>query len=578
MTTDTRATDTLSIDTTDFEVVGTNAEAPFTLKLHRGEGMVLLAMNWKAGQPPDNFVGFAIEYHEPGETTFFPIPNRLSFPGAPAKPSYSSREAPIQKFRWIHLPVHAELPGAFSYRVTPIFMDAQDVLSDGKAQTADVVLARDTYPDLNVAFTRGFVSSQAFVDHYAKDGPIDELLPVSAADSLTFKPTHPDETAALEWMGFEARTAILAVLDEAIADPTAKVSVIAFDLNEPEVVDRLEQLGNRLTLIIDNSRDHVKSGAPENQAEIRLKQSAGDDHVKRQHMGSLQHNKTIIVSGPVERVVCGSTNFSWRGFFVQNNNAVILTGKNSVGVFQAAFDQYWESDKPDDFGASAPASWTSLGLTDVTAQVAFSPHSADNALLSSIAADIENNTTSSLFYALAFLYESPGVLEQAIAAVTSSDRFVYGMSDKPVKGLEVQKPDGNPAPVSPGALGKNVPPPFKSEPSESDGVRLHHKFVVIDFDKPTARVYLGSYNFSAAADTKNGENLLLITDRRIAVSYVVEAVRLFDHFEFRSKQDSAATAQTQLALQKPPRSPDEVPWFSKDYTQPRKARDRLLFA
>ena len=48
---------------------------------------------------------------------------------------------------------------------------------------------------------------------------------------------------------------------------------------------------------------------------------------------------------------------------------------------------------------------------------------------------------------------------------------------------------------------------------------MHHKFVVIDFNKPTARVYLGSYNFSSTADIKNGENLLLIRNRRIAVSF-----------------------------------------------------------
>jgi len=43
-----------------------------------------------------------------------------------------------------------------------------------------------------------------------------------------------------------------------------------------------------------------------------------------------------------------------------------------------------------------------------------------------------------------------------------------------------------------------VPEPFKSEPS-GGGTRMHHKFTVIDFDKPTARVYLGSYNFSTPA-------------------------------------------------------------------------------
>jgi hypothetical protein len=45
-----------------FEVIGTNDSAPFSLKLQRGDGMLLLAMNWKSGTPPDDFVGFAIEY------------------------------------------------------------------------------------------------------------------------------------------------------------------------------------------------------------------------------------------------------------------------------------------------------------------------------------------------------------------------------------------------------------------------------------------------------------------------------------------------------------------------------------
>jgi phosphatidylserine/phosphatidylglycerophosphate/cardiolipin synthase-like enzyme len=62
---------------------------------------------------------------------------------------------------------------------------------------------------------------------------------------------------------------------------------------------------------------------------------------------------------------------------------------------------------------------------------------------------------------------------------------------------------------------------------------MHHKFVMIDFNQPTARLYMGSYNFSVAADSSNGENLLCIKDRRVAISYVVEAVRLFDHYHFR---------------------------------------------
>jgi phosphatidylserine/phosphatidylglycerophosphate/cardiolipin synthase-like enzyme len=101
---------------------------------------------------------------------------------------------------------------------------------------------------------------------------------------------------------------------------------------------------------------------------------------------------------------------------------------------------------------------------------------------------------------------------------------------------------------------------------------------VIDFDKPTARVYMGSYNFSLAADTSNGENLLLIRDRRIATSYVVEAVRLFDHYHFRVAQMEAKDALKKLQLAKPPRLKGEKAWWEEDYANARKILDRELFA
>ena len=40
-----------------FQVTGKNVAALFTLRAHRGEGMALLAMNWRDGEPPDDFVG-----------------------------------------------------------------------------------------------------------------------------------------------------------------------------------------------------------------------------------------------------------------------------------------------------------------------------------------------------------------------------------------------------------------------------------------------------------------------------------------------------------------------------------------
>jgi phosphatidylserine/phosphatidylglycerophosphate/cardiolipin synthase-like enzyme len=566
-----------------FQVNGRNLDALFTLKLHRGEGMVLLAMNWRAGMPPKDFVGFAIEYREPGGDRFFPLKNRLSFTGPGGNVSattLSTRLSPIQKFRWVHFPRNAELAGKFLYRVTPVFMNVADELSYGESQEAAIELRRETYPgQLNVTFTRGFVSSQAFVDRYGSEGSISTLLPATADQGLTFVTTHPKANEALAWMGFEARNAILEVLDQALADATAEVRVVAYDLSEPDVVSRLERLGPRLKVIIDDDGPHGAANSGETQAESRLVASAGSANVKRQHMGKLQHNKIIVVDGSnVQAAVCGSTNFSWRGFFVQSNNAVVLREKVAVKAFRAAFEAYWQHDDVPGFGATASAQLLELGLQGIDGRLGFSPYAKKNALLAKVADDI-GKTKSCLFYSLAFLYQTRGPVRDAITEVTQNEKvFVYGISDKRVGGIDLQTPGGNIEPVSPSALEKNAPQPFKSEPKGGGGNRMHHKFVVIDFDKPSARVYLGSYNFSAAADTKNGENLLLIRDRRIAVSYVVEALRIFDHYHFRVAQRDAKRARKKLMLARPPRKPGEEAWWEEDYTDARKIRDRKIFA
>jgi phosphatidylserine/phosphatidylglycerophosphate/cardiolipin synthase-like enzyme len=183
---------------------------------------------------------------------------------------------------------------------------------------------------------------------------------------------------------------------------------------------------------------------------------------------------------------------------------------------------------------------------------------------------------------LAFLNQTGGAVTEAIKEITRKDGiFVYGVSDKKMGGLDVQLPNGKIAPVFAASLGANLPEPFKSEPtglgSNGVGTRMHHKFIVIDFDKPTARVYLGSYNFSKPADNENGENLLLIRDRRVAVSYMIQALTIFDHYHFRVCQAKADASNKPIQLKKAPKA-GEKPWWDEDYTDARKILDRQLFA
>jgi hypothetical protein len=549
-------------------------------------------MDWRNGKPTNDFVGFAIEYAEPGATVFWPIANRLAFVNAAGLPKaqLSTRLCPIQKFRWLHTPYNADMDGLFTYRVTPVFMDPSGVLSYGEPQTAQLGLARETYPgQLDVAFTRGFISSQAFVDHFAKTtADVEKLVPPNStpgADMIVFKSPMPNAQQAYDWMGFEARKAILDLLDAAIADPQAKVCMVAYDLNESEVVSRMQALGPKLRLIVDDEpKDHGQADSAETLTAGLVETSAGAGTVIRQHMGAIQHNKFIVVDSPtLKKAICGSTNFSYRGFLVQNNNAITVTGDSAIAPFQKAFEAYWAASDPatavKSFEDAGCGDWQPLGLADVDAQVTFSPHSSQTAKLAGIAADIAT-ADSSLLFSLAFLYQTPGAIKNAITQLIRGPKvYVVGISDRAVGGLDVVQPGSvSPATVEPAALKQNVPPPFSQEPDADTGIHMHHKFVVIDFNTENARVYMGSYNFSNAADTSNGENLMLIKGQRVATAYAIQAMALFDHYQFRDRATKAGTANQPMLLQKPPAQPGQTAWFDEDYTDPAKIRDRQLFA
>ena len=57
---------------------------------------------------------------------------------------------------------------------------------------------------------------------------------------------------------------------------------------------------------------------------------------------------------------------------------------------------------------------------------------------------------------------------------------------------------------------------------------------------------------AAGGELANGDNLILIEDRKVAIAYAIEALRLFDHFHFpvRLKQDEVDTDR--LTLARPP--------------------------
>ena len=200
--------------------------------------------------------------------------------------------------------------------------------------------------------------------------------------------------------------------------------------------------------------------------------------------------------------------------------------------------------------------------------MAFSPHTAGNARLQG---DCRRYRNADGVVACSIRWRSStrrrGRSATPSQKVTADPtRFVYGISDRKVGGgLDVQKPDGNVKPVYPAPARKNLPAAVQVRADRrfgDFGTRMHHKFVVIDFDNPaTARVYLGSYNFSPPADTDNGENLLSSAISESPSRISSRRLRIFDHYHFRVTQNEKG--RKQLVLARPPRKKGQKPWWSE---------------
>ncbi len=511
----------------------------FQVKLWRGERMCLIGTN--VDQPEPDFVGLAIEVKQPGDDDFKALNNRLNF--AYERPvehavngfkQFPSTEAPFQKFRWIHFPWQPKA-GTYRYRVTKKHMPSDGNLVSGTQIELDIPLDPVTYDNfLDVGFTRNFASSQAYAETFHNDP---KIMPKSAAGGLEFAKEPGD---VYSWLGFEAYDLIFGFLDQAVADPALELDVLAYDLNEPDIVARLERLGPRLRAIIDDSADHAKPTSAESKAAARLAATAGANRVRRTHFQSLQHHKVFIAkrNGAPFKVLFGSTNFSFRGIYIQANNVLIAMAPAAAALFEQMFEQAF-TDPAGFKNVPIAAQWQLVNVEGKPpVHLCFSPHRDVELSLNPVGAAIDQ-ATSSVLYSIAFLNQiKTGPTRETLDRLMQRSVFSYGVVNEET-GLEVRKPDGSVGLVDFAYLAKTAPEPFKSEWSGGAGINIHHKFVVTDFSLPTAKLFSGSSNLSPAGEQGNGDNLVMIEAPKVATSYAIEALRVFDHLHFRTAMKAA---------------------------------------
>jgi hypothetical protein len=541
-----------------------------TVAAYRGDGAVMLAFD-ASDDLSKNLAGFALQFTPPGGTAEALV-NRLAFETpitattTPEQRTWTpTDQAPIQKFRWTHFPPDVE-PGTFTYRATAMLFKASGSteLEAGPSVELGLDIIDEGYPNFELGFTRGYLSSQAYAEHF-QNAPVAPNPASIDFDSAPYQERW-------RWLGFHARRMVFDFLNEAVSDSSLTLDVFAYDLNEPDVIGAFAKLGSRLRLYLDDSSSHVRDGAAEVAAAELLRGSGGADNVKTGHFSRFSHDKILIQrrDGVAVKVLSGSANFSIRGLYVQANNVFVFDDPALAALYGKTFDQVWAD--AHGFSASELASrWFEVTAKDSPAtSVSFSPHHDPSVSLHRVAEAMANAKSSVLFSVMDL--SGGGEVMGQIQALPGRDLYAFGTSQRVSGELAVTSPN-HPAVAVPFAyLHDQVPAPFKPEVSGGAGQVIHNKFVVVDFNDALPLVFAGSSNLAEGGEQENGDNLVCFADARIAETYAVEAIRLIDHYRFRAVQQTATQAEP-LVLKS--RAED---WVAEYYDPANeKFRERTLF-
>lgn len=596
-----------------------------SLTAYRGDAKTLLAFNLSDKKSAKNLAGFTIQCQPKGQPAYF-IHNMLRFETPtdhaqdPKEPANSSINAPIHKFRWLHVPgsVHQGTKpflGDYTYTATPRYFDDSNALKalDPALSAAVTIEVNDfSKKNLGLGFTRGYTQSQAFVNHFGKDALIrpknNELMfdtsEVSGTNAQGEKFTFADE---YEWLGFTAREKIFALLDEVLKNKNLVVDIFAYDLNEPDLMDVLLKLvrQGRVRMILDNAALHHSKTAPkpEDQFEKLFAKAAGKKELMiRGKFGRFAHDKVFIVSkkgakknSPV-KVLTGSTNFSVTGFYVNSNHILVYEDPQVAGFYAGVFEQAWSTDvKKAPFQKSdwSAKTFSSTAKTTPKSDFTFAPHTDEvsGKVLKTVVDRInkegrKSKKVGSVLFAVMQIDQGTSPVYESLKTLHQKQNiFSYGISDSS-KGISLYPVGKKTGVLVTGKPGKSIlPPPFNQVPNIGGfGHQVHHKFVVCGFNDDDPVVFCGSSNLALGGEANNGDNLLAIHDGDVATVFAIEALSLVDHFDFL---DRSAAGQKKAPPASKLQAAEKAGWFlsttgkwAEKYFDPSDLHsvDRQLFA
>ncbi|PAV12339.1 hypothetical protein ASJ81_07065 [Methanosarcina spelaei] len=505
-----------------------------------GDGAVLLAFDIDE-EKTKNLAGFAVKVATPNKGPYssneYWLKNRLSFKRELARETEltpemweDSNKAPFQTFHWVHFPGAG--PGKYVYTIYACYFNRNGFVDLDSSVQAEVDLSYRAFPNLELGFTRGYISSQAYTDRF------DNKAIRPKVKSIDFN-TGPYQ-AQYEWLGAHARKMLFDFLEECLNDDSISVDVFSYDFDEPDIIRKLAAMGPRVRVFQDNAPLHIKPTSVEPKVVDKLKQAGAA--VKTGNFSRFAHNKVMIQkkNGKPVKVLTGSANFSLRGFYIQANSVLVFNDPITARLYEQAFGQAFNDE--NGFKSSTIASKWFEATTNHNppVSISYAPHKTAFSL--ETVSQAIDSAKSSVFFAV-METSGGGSVMSALKNLSNRENILSLGTIEQKSQLSLFKQGKNSGVTSFEFLEKDVPAPFKEEYSGGTGQVIHHKFVVCDFNGDNPVVFCGSSNLSQGGEISNGDNLIEIRDVDIAYYYAIEAIRLFDHYRFRSLHENSTSSK-----------------------------------
>jgi phosphatidylserine/phosphatidylglycerophosphate/cardiolipin synthase-like enzyme len=515
--------------------------------------LVLLAMDWVAGNKHPDFLGFAIlrsPGFNPKERDAY-LFNKIGFdpPGENSQP-LPSNLAPFQKFLWWDAGINDRDRGkTFKYTITPVLGSGpKDLrLQHDSETTITVPLPRVEEDGIATWFNRAVVSSQAF--------------------SRQFPEPQKKLPAVMDWLANGLQNAFGEILSGA-----KEIDGAIYHLTDKRwVMPALKKFKGSLSLVYED-RNNDTTDRP------AIKQLKSDRFKGFPRPATrIMHDKFLVdVQG--DRVLMGSANFTPEGLTSQANLLHIFKSPQLAKLYDER--QQLIAKNPAVAATAKGAAWSRpIKVGKATIRVFFSPEPGKQRdSIEAVIRTIEGAKSSVAF--CMFDPTDPRLL-RALLATSGRKKLLYGMlnsisdpsqakqnlSDtgeppkQPTEATKVQvelfnrsrrdkqvlaysyfRPGDTPADFLPEfnavdmSSQSTLPPPKPgSKKRPPPAVHIHHKFIVIDADTDNPTIYTGSANLSDNSTHHNDENLLEITGSpELARTYFAEFMRIYEHYRARA--------------------------------------------